>query len=407
MTGSIHLRKTSSGNKSWYISLRYKDHATNTWRTKEISTHLPEKNNKKKALALIPSTIAKFRYLEAAYGNPNIKVTEYLQAWLNSKSGKIRQTTYEKYEYQVHALLSRYLSSHDRPVAEIDARYLQDLVDYMLAYGKRNQHTGNPEPLSVSAVRDYKSIMSEVIDMAVLDNLLPANPISSVKIPAKRKRKDEKLLFLHEEEYEPYLRLVASYSSSLFFLAYIAIYYGLRRSELLGLTWDDVDDKNAVLHVRHTIVRVRTTHASDDTKTPASERDLILFPEAQELFRMIREDQEHNRSIYGNAYLNDHNYVFTWNDGKSYNPDYISRIFRKIAIAFNRPDITLHKLRHTCATYYISHGWTQKEVQYWLGHSDASTTAGIYEHFDKILLNRKIEISDSEVKLLDPHIFLD
>ena len=80
--------------------------------------------------------------------------------------------------------------------------------------------------------------------------------------------------------------------------------------------------------------------------------------------------------------------MFCWEDGRSYDPNYITRTFRIAMKAFGRPEITLHKLRHTCASILIDKGWDIKKIQYWLGHEDIKTTLDIYGHFIRHRDNR-------------------
>lgn len=93
------------------------------------------------------------------------------------------------------------------------------------------------------------------------------------------------------------------------------------------------------------------------------------------------------QGFFKGDYKNKDGYVFTWEDGTPYRPDYISSTFKKAATAFGRPEITLHKLRHTCASLLINKGWDVKRLQYWLGQTDTQTTLNIYAHFDKHRLN--------------------
>ena len=101
----------------------------------------------------------------------------------------------------------------------------------------------------------------------------------------------------------------------------------------------------------------------------------------------IKEEQDRNKKFFGNEYKNTEGYLFTWEDGHSYNPDYISKLFGKATKAYGRPEITLHKLRHSCASMLIEKGWDPKKLQYWLGHEDISVTLNIYSHFNKQRLN--------------------
>lgn len=79
---------------------------------------------------------------------------------------------------------------------------------------------------------------------------------------------------------------------------------------------------------------------------------------------------------------NANDYVFCWDNGNPYKPDYISRHFKQILIKYNLPVIRFHDLRHSCASLLVSNGFTLKDIQEWLGHADIQTTANIYAHLD-------------------------
>jgi integrase len=100
------------------------------------------------------------------------------------------------------------------------------------------------------------------------------------------------------------------------------------------------------------------TEAKDSTKTVNSFRTLALFPTAKHCLEQVKALQNEYKKLFGKA-----------------------------TKAFERPEITLHKLRHTCASLLINKGWDVKKLQYWLGHSDTSTTLNIYSHFDRTRLN--------------------
>ena len=131
---------------------------------------------------------------------------------------------------------------------------------------------------------------------------------------------------------------------------------------------------------------MKKTTARDRTKTKKSYRTLSLFPTAEAMFKRILAEKEDNRRFYGDTYK-ENEYVFTWEDGHLYDPNYISRMFSEIAKKFGRPEVTLHKLRHTCASLLIEKNWNPKKVQYWLGHEDIQTTLNIYAHYERSKMN--------------------
>ncbi|MCI6421926.1 MAG: tyrosine-type recombinase/integrase, partial [Blautia sp.] len=144
---------------------------------------------------------------------------------------------------------------------------------------------------------------------------------------------------------------------------------------------------------------------ADATKTVSGKRVLYLFETAEKCLRKIQKEQEYNKRFFKNEYINAEGYVFTWEDGRTYNPDYISKLFSKATKEFGRPEITLHKLRHSCASILINKGWDIKKLQYWLGHTDTQTTLNIYAHFNRQRLNASendlAEISKDSAKLFE------
>ena len=113
---------------------------------------------------------------------------------------------------------------------------------------------------------------------------------------------------------------------------------------------------------------------------------LPLFPTAEQCLLKIKAAQDLNKAFFKDDYKNRDGYVFTREDGSLYNPNYVSSKFQKATAEFGRPEITLHKLRHSCTTFLLKK-WDLKQVQYFLGHRDANTTLNIYAHFDRLCSN--------------------
>lgn len=396
MTGILITKQNASGQSYYYIKLSYKDPISHKWRQKMIATHLEVKGNKRKAEALKNEAIANYAYLEMlpeeynADVDPDITLCDYLNNWLHRKKSELERSTYESYEYRA-SQISGYFKVTNPRLKDVTAGMVDKFISYLLQYGKTNQKTSEKGPLAVRTVRSIKSILLSVYNQAAIDGLVTTNPVSLVTVHGK-KNKDfqEDMLFLTESECTDLINFLA-HSEALHFhklvpICFFGIYYGLRRSEILGLKWDAVDYDKKTLRIQHTVVRVKTTEAKDSTKTVNSYRTLALFPTAEQCLSKIKEAQDANRKFFGTDYHNN-SYIFTWENGSPYDPDYISKLFCKATKAYGRPEITLHKLRHTCASLLINKGWDVKKLQYWLGHSDTSTTLNIYSHFNKERMN--------------------
>lgn len=393
MTGTLQTKQLKSGKSYYYVRLSYKDPRTAEWKTKTLATKLEVKNNKRKAEAMIQPFIEQYSYLEelpAVYNTavcPDISLCDYIDLWLNDKKHDLKISTYEAYTYRVNCIKA-YFQNKNPKLVDVTPKMLDTFFKYSLKYGKVNQKTKEREPLAVRSVRSYKSILFSVFAQAAIDGLVKVNPVANVTVHGKKNREySEEMLFMTEEEISDLIHFISERYPRLLGITFVGAYYGLRRSEILGLKWSAVDFSKKTITINHTVVRVKTTNADDTTKTQAGKRVLNLFPTAEKCLLKIKQEQEVYSRFFKSDYQNTEGYIFTWEDGRSYDPNYISNLFQRATKEFGRPEITLHKLRHSTASMLINKGWDIKRLQYWLGHADIQTSLNIYAHFDKQRLN--------------------
>ena len=140
------------------------------------------------------------------------------------------------------------------------------------------------------------------------------------------------------------------------------------------------------------------------TKTKSSVRTLPMNDKLIELLMVQRNIQKEKEELFGNSKL-----VITNEMNKSFRPDFLTKIFKKIIINYNKngeaklPLIRFHDLRHTCATLLYEAGVDLKTIQYWLGHSSIRVTLDIYTEFSKAKLNTAKDIIESlaEKEIID------
>lgn len=162
-------------------------------------------------------------------------------------------------------------------------------------------------------------------------------------------------------------------------LVQLTLTYGFRRSEVLGLKWSAIDFERDRIDVEHTIVRVKTIMAKDDTKNEASEAGLPLIDDAREMLLRLKAKQEEYRKVFGKEYI-ENDYIFKNPDGSLYRPDSLTRTFQRVLKRKGYEHIRLHDLRHATATILYAKGWKVLEMQRWMRHSDIKTTLAIYTH---------------------------
>ena len=370
MKGTIQTKTTKKGIDYIYIYLSYTDPLTQKRKQKVVATGLTAKGNKRRAEAMIKDYIEKYQYLETprtdtAVDN-HISLCDFLDYWLSGKKLELRQSTYEGYACRIHSI-KKYFEKKNPELISLTPKDFNDFFKYSLEYGKVNQKTHRREPLAVRSVRSYRSILHAAYNEAVIDGIIKVNPLDTVVVHGRKNR---------EYNGEYYLLTEEEISDVLHFMG-----------RNLGLKWDAIDWERKTISIQHTVVRVTSVMAEDATKTQAGARVLNLFDTARSCLEQVRQEQNANKKFFGNTYANHDGYIFTWEDGRQYDPNYVSRMFTKAMTDYGRPEITLHNLRHTCCSMLINRGWDLKKLQYWMGHSDASTTLNIYSHFNRKRLN--------------------
>ena len=218
---------------------------------------------------------------------------------------------------------------------------------------------------------------------------IKSDPTLKVRIPQKKENKIKKP-YVTAEQVGIFLEEVKGHRLEVPFL--FGLYFGLRREEICGIRWSAIRDNR--LFIEHTVVRLKTRVAKDRTKTESSARDYPLSPEMIDLLKKIRDKQDINRRYFGNTYV-ESDYVFTWEDGRPYDPDYLTRGFKKLVKGSDRLDdaLTLHSLRASCVSLLIHAGVDIKSIQDWTGHKDVQTMLGVYARMsekDKSLVENRM-----------------
>ena len=362
MTGSL----TVKGGKYYAVLNIYENGKR---KPKWINSGLPEKGNKRKAEAFLREKIAEYERMEGIV-QTDILFADYIRHWLTHIARKVDEVTMQGYKTLADGHILPYFDQKKVPVRSLDHTMVQRYMDEKYQNGRLDGKGG----LSPRSLRLHKNIISQALDLAVQSKLIPANPCQFVELPQNVRYEST---FYNAKQLQDLFK--AFQGDELLPLVKITALYGLRRSELLGLQWDSIDFERKTMTIRHTVSKVTEVVAKDKTKNASSRRTFPLTPEAVEIFTRAREQEERNRAMFGREYQ-ENPYVFKWPDGHPYSPDYISHHFAKVLKRHGLPHIRFHELRHSCASMLINMGFTLKDVQEWLGHSDIKMTANVYSH---------------------------
>ncbi len=223
----------------------------------------------------------------------------------------------------------------------------------------------------------------KALKYAVKMDLIPFNPADKVERPKKQKYIAD---YYRLDELEQLFEAAKDHPYSL--LIQMTAFYGLRRSEALGLRWDAIDFERNTITIRHIVTSAKVDGKyelvmEDRAKTKSSLRSLPLVNNFREKLLALREQQRENKRICGNCYNRQYDgYIFVDAMGKLFRPDSVTDNFSKLLKRSGLRHIRFHDLRYSCASLLLANDVPMKQIQEWLGHSDIGTTANIYSHLD-------------------------
>jgi integrase len=262
---------------------------------------------------------------------------------------------------------------------------LEDLqppvINWLYADVRANGRVRGEGPLSLKSVREVHVTLHRAFEDAVAWKYLPSNPCSRVNAPSATKARNERKKAIRTwtaEQVETFARLIAD--EPLFPLWLLAASTGMRRSELLGLRWPDVDQVRRLVAVRQVLVKVGgTARFKEAPKSRHGFRTIRIADRvARELESLRAEQEKVRRSVDP---WEDNDLVFCRADGNPWHPDHVTKTLKELIEASALPRIRpLQDLRHSHATLLLSHGENTKVVQERLGHHSHSFTADTYQH---------------------------
>ncbi|WP_078616907.1 tyrosine-type recombinase/integrase [Streptomyces sp. 351MFTsu5.1] len=282
------------------------------------------------------------------------KLSSYLDYWLAEvvKPNR-RPATYAQCETIVRLYLKPGLGN--QPINKLSVPVLQRFVNQLLAEGH-----------SISKVHVVRKVLSAALTRAEREEITTRNPARLIELPTLNSREVEPWSITEATQF-----LAVARSHRLYAAFLLLMLYGLRRGEVLGLRWQDIDTAKNVLHIRQQLQRVGRELLQGPVKTQAGRRDLPLVGLAQAAIREYEGAQPKSP---------DHDLVFTTNIGTPIEPRNFVLSFQRLCKRNGIRIIKLHALRHTAATLLKDLGVPAREAQLILGHSHVSVTQQVYQH---------------------------
>lgn len=291
---------------------------------------------------------------------------EVADLWFESYQNTVKPTTAKNLKSKLDTMIEDYFK--EIRIKDITVIFCQDLF---LKLSKR-----------YVMYASYTSILNRIMRYAVLLDIINTNPLDKV-IKPKSKEIQKKENCYTKEELNKFLKIAKKDSSQVFYtLAHTIAYTGLRIGEALGLRWSDINFKDKMISINHTLVTIDGKQVLQSPKTKASKRIISVDQYTLKLLKDWQLEQKKEFFKLGKPYLHDENFIFTNSTGMVYTPTEIGKILRRLIKRNNLKPISPHGLRHTHASLLFESGIQPKEISDRLGHNNIKTTLDLYTHIN-------------------------
>lgn len=308
----------------------------------------------------------------------NINFLEYTKIWLSDYAEvNVKPSTLAGYKNCLNAhILPRF---KDYKLSDITVYELEKFYNTLRKTKSMNPNAnGEYNLLSESAIRHQHSLLCIMLNTAVKWDFLNFNPCLKLIKPPTANRKE--MQFYNEEEIQLLFKCLENEDLTFKTAIYILTLGGLRRGESLGLFWNDIDFESKTITIRNNLLNIRGKGIYlDSPKTKKSKRTISLPDVCFDLLKKLKHNQESLKEMYKSIWQNTE-FVFKDEYGNYYNPSRLSRNWVAFTKKYHLKHIRLHDLRHTCATFLISHNVPIATVSKKLGHSNVYTTLDVYTH---------------------------
>ena len=287
--------------------------------------------------------------------------------WLDLKrcEGKVKAVTLQNYNRQINLHINPILGFYD--VSSVSEEVIQMFIEILM----------KDKGLNPTTVRNIVGRLSEIMNFAVKEGLIYNNPCTLVLLP-KGKNKKGKALTL--EEKISLEKVLSTQKIPQNIAIQLALYAGLRISEITALRWKDIDFKQGFIHVQHSFKRIQTNNKEQKTilhlGTPKSQNSVRAVP----MNRQIKACLEDYYKVLNDIQAQDESFVVGKKNGSFYDVRAIQRHFVKLCKIAGIEHCHFHDLRHTFATNAKESGIDIQLISEILGHAHTATTMNIYLH---------------------------
>ena len=363
-----NVEKRGNNKYRLTVSAGYKTDGTRIYIRKTITAK--SEREAKKQLALFEAEVQQ----KNITADSNIKLKDFVRICEdNYAKVNLEAKTYQRYMEMINSNIIPELG--EKKLNEIKPVHLLDFYSKLGRDGARKD--GKKGGYSNKTITHIHRIISEIYNKAEQWQIIGINPAANVKPPKIMKKEID---FYSVEDIKILIKSLEDEPIRARTMTLLAVYTGMRRSELLGLTWDSIDFEAKVIHINKAVVYIpKIGRLKKETKTVRSNRMIAMSESVENLLVQYRKWQCDTKDMLANKWT-DSDFVFTNDFGEMIHPDSISQWFNRFIKRKGLKHITFHGLRHTAATLLISSGVDIETVSRILGHSSSAVTSQVYLH---------------------------
>ena len=361
-TGNIQPRKTKHGKK-WQIVVDLPRDPVTGKRVRKFKTVSGTKKEAERAMHEF------IRELEKGYHVTDDKITvaKWMDTWIELFiAPHVSPTTLSRYQGMIRRYIVPLLGS-------VQVQELKPLSVQAWVNGLKISPASGKE-MSASTIKHTYHILKGAMDKAVQAGVIPVSPCNGIMLPKGQKKQ---AVVYDQSQIQQLIQ--AAKGTEMELVIDMELCLGLRRGELLGLQWGDIDWENSQINVIRNRVIVNGQSVVKEPKTAAGIRTLDVPQPLMTKLKRHRANCAERRLAMGQVYTVS-DYIIVHPDGKPVYPEYLSQMLTKLQKKAGLPKCRFHDLRHLCASIMLLQGVNVKVAQERLGHKDITTTMNIYSH---------------------------
>ena len=363
LSGNIVKKAKTRKGQSWQLTVEMPRDPITGERKRKYKTVTGTKKEADQALRRFITELERGEYIE----DNNITVSDWLQKWLEVYIvPTVSPTTLVGYK----GMIRRYI---DPLIGHLQIQEMNALA-VQIWVNKLKVSPSSGEPLTAGTIKHTYHVLRGAMDKAVQAGLIHRSPCTGIQLPKGEKKKP---VIYDETQIQQLLDFARGTEMEL--IIDLELCMGMRRGELLGLQWRDVNwDKNQI-HIIRSRVAVDGKSVVKQPKTESGIRTLDVPEILMKKLKAYKVKCMEQKIRVGRRLLEE-DFIIVHPDGKPIYPEYVSQMFTKLQKRANLPKCRFHDLRHLCASIMVKQGVEVKVAQERLGHKDITTTMNIYAH---------------------------